>query len=283
LRAEQTFQRALTEFRFEYVIETWLLLLLSMPIKVIEPRRLYLEIAAQIRSLIENGEFPLTSRLPAERELAKEFGVSRPSVREALIALEVEGYVDVRPGSGVFVTRPKNPAPDYSRSEGPLEIIRARKVIEGEIAAEAAAHIRQKDVAVLGRSLLELERAAVAPDPSSCISADRSFHLYIAKKTRNNILLRIVTDLFDQRSSLLGEQFGAHFDNPKTWTAVIAEHRKIIRALAGRDSEQARKAMHSHLSRAHDRWARELENGKKSKVNSRARRIRFQKSHLRSR
>jgi GntR family transcriptional regulator, transcriptional repressor for pyruvate dehydrogenase complex len=283
LRAEQTFQRALTEFRFEYVIETWLLLLLSMPIKVIEPRRLYLEIAAQIRSLIENGEFPLTSRLPAERELAKEFGVSRPSVREALIALEVEGYVDVRPGSGVFVTRPKNPSPDYSRSEGPIEIIRARKVIEGEIAAEAAAHIRQKDVAVLGRSLLELERAAVAPDPSSCISADRSFHLYIAKKTRNNILLRIVTDLFDQRSSLLGEQFGAHFDNPKTWTAVIAEHRKIIRALAGHDSEQARKAMHSHLSRAHDRWARELENGKKSKVNSRARKSRFQKSHLRIR
>jgi hypothetical protein len=89
LRAEQTFQHAPTEFRFEYVIETWLLLLLSMPIKVIEPRRLYLEIAAQIRSLIENGEFPLTSRLPAERELAKEFGVSRPSVREALIALEL--------------------------------------------------------------------------------------------------------------------------------------------------------------------------------------------------
>ncbi len=214
-----------------------------MPIKVIEPRRLYLEIAGQIRSLIENGEFRVKSRLPAERELAKQFGVSRPSVREALIALEVEGYV---------VTTPKRPAPDYSRTEGPLEIMRARKVIEGEIAAEAAAHMRSKDITVLRRILLQLERAAAAPDPNSCIYADRSFHLYIARKIRNSMLLRIVTDLFDQRSTLLGKQFGAHFDNPKTWTAVIAEHRKIIEALAVRDPEQARKTMHSHLSRAHE-------------------------------
>ncbi len=249
LRRPQTFQHAPTEFRFEYVIETWLLLQLSMPIKVIEPRRLYLEIAGQIRSLIENGEFRVKSRLPAERELAKQFGVSRPSVREALIALEVEGYVDVRPGSGVFVTTPKRPAPDYSRTEGPLEIMRARKVIEGEIAAEAAAQMRPKDITVL-------------------------IHLYIARKIRNSMLLRIVTDLFDQRSTLLGKQFGAHFDNPKTWTAVIAEHRKIIEALAVGDPEQARKTMHSHLSRAHDRWAQQLENGKKFRMKSPSRKSR---------
>jgi DNA-binding FadR family transcriptional regulator len=240
----------------------------SMPIKVIEPRRLYLEIAGQIRLLIESGEFPFSSRLPAERELAKQFGVSRPSVREALIALEVEGYVDVRPGSGVFATQPKRPAPDYSHTEGPLEIMRARKVVEGEIAAEAAAHIRQKDIAVLRRMLSELEKASAAPEPTLCIFADRSFHLYLAKKVRNSVLLRIVTDLFDQRSSLLGKQFGAHFDNPKTWAAVIAEHRKIIEALAAHDPEHARKAMHSHLIRAHDRWAQQLENRRKSKIAS---------------
>ncbi|MBV9489116.1 MAG: FadR family transcriptional regulator, partial [Verrucomicrobia bacterium] len=64
-----------------------------MPIQVIEPRRLYVQIADQIRSLIKAGEFPPGSRLPAERELARRLGVSRPSVREALIALEVEGHV----------------------------------------------------------------------------------------------------------------------------------------------------------------------------------------------
>jgi DNA-binding GntR family transcriptional regulator len=139
-------------------------------------------------------------------------------------------------------------------------------VIEGEIAAEAATQMRSKDITVLRRILLELEQAAAAPDPNSCIYADRSFHLYIAKKIRNSMLLRIVTDLFDQRSTLLGKQFGAHFDNPKTWTAVIAEHRKIIEALAVRNPEQARKTMHSHLSRAHDRWAQQLENGRKSRM-----------------
>jgi GntR family transcriptional regulator, transcriptional repressor for pyruvate dehydrogenase complex len=256
-------------FSFEYPVREQLLLFPSMPIKIIEPRRLYLEIAGQIRSLIENGEFPLGSRLPAERELAKQFGVSRPSVREALIALEVEGYVDVRPGSGVFVTKPKRSAPDYSHIEGPLEIMRARKVVEGEIAAEAAAHLQHKDIAALRRTLSELERASAASDPTSCIFADRSFHLYLAKKVRNSILLRIVTDLFDQRSSLLGKQFGTHFDNPKTWTAVITEHGKIIEALAAHDSEQARKAMHSHLIRAHNRWAQQLENRQKSKVKRR--------------
>jgi GntR family transcriptional regulator, transcriptional repressor for pyruvate dehydrogenase complex len=228
-----------------------------MPIKIIEPRRLYLEIAGQIRSLIENREFPLGSRLPAERELAKQFGVSRPSVREALIALEVEGYVDVRPGSGVFVTVPKGPAPDYSQDEGPLEIIRTRSLIEGEIAAEAAGRIRQRDIIALKRILAKIENG----DQNTRIAADRSFHLYIARKLRNNVLLRIVTDLLDQRGSPLGMQFAAHFDNRKTWSGVIAEHRKIVEALASGNPDQARKAMHHHLVKAYERWARQLNSG----------------------
>jgi GntR family transcriptional repressor for pyruvate dehydrogenase complex len=83
-----------------------------MPIQPIEARRLYLQIADQVRSLIASGEFPVGSRLPAERELAKRFGVSRPTFREALIALEVEGYVDVRPGSGIIVTAQKRASSD---------------------------------------------------------------------------------------------------------------------------------------------------------------------------
>jgi len=74
-----------------------------MPIQAIEPRRLYRQIADQLRSLIHQGEYAVGSRLPAERDLALQLGVSRPSVREALIALEVEGLVDVRVGSGVLV------------------------------------------------------------------------------------------------------------------------------------------------------------------------------------
>src|SRR5271169_573577 len=118
-----------------------------MPIQVIEPRRLYLQIADQIRSMITVGEFPAGSRLPAERELAKRFGVSRPSLREALIALEVEGHVDVRPGSGIVVTTSHSAAPDCSGEEGPFEVWRARSVLEGSVAEEAARGMKSKDVA----------------------------------------------------------------------------------------------------------------------------------------
>src|SRR5207244_11594286 len=77
-----------------------------MPIHSIEPRRLYRQIADQIRTLIRSGEFSAGSRLPPERDLARQLGVSRPSVREALIALEVEGLVEVRIGSGNYVQNP---------------------------------------------------------------------------------------------------------------------------------------------------------------------------------
>ena len=77
-----------------------------MPFQRIEPRRLYRQIADQIRGLIRSGEFAAGARLPPERDLAKQLGVSRPSVREALIALEVEGLVEVRIGSGIYVLAP---------------------------------------------------------------------------------------------------------------------------------------------------------------------------------
>ena len=82
----------------------------AMPFQSIEPRRLYRQIADQIRTLIRSGEFPAGARLPPERDLAKQLGVSRPSVREALIALEVEGLVEVRIGSGIYVQAPGNAA-----------------------------------------------------------------------------------------------------------------------------------------------------------------------------
>ena len=233
--------------------------MLFMPIQPVEPRRLYLQIADQVRSLIAAGEFTPGSRLPAERELSKRFGVSRPSLREALIALEVQGYVDVRPGSGIVVTKPNSATPDGLGDEGPLEILRARSFIEGAIAAEAARDIKPKDVAALEQFLLVLEGEA-ADEPARVI-ADRQFHLYIAAKLGNKVLLRLVMGLLDQRDSPLAQQFATDFDSAKTWTAVSAEHRKVWSALAARDPDRARKAMRDHLLKAHNRWAHELDRG----------------------
>src|SRR5512132_3028456 len=118
-----------------------------MPFHSIEPRRLYRQIAEQIRALIQSGEFRAGSRLPPERDLARELGVSRPSVREALIALEVEGLVEVRIGSGIYVLGPaKPPAPDQEQAAGPFELLRARYVVESECAALAAKSARKGQV-----------------------------------------------------------------------------------------------------------------------------------------
>jgi DNA-binding FadR family transcriptional regulator len=230
-----------------------------MPIQPVEPRRLYLQIADQIRSLIGAGEFAPGSRLPAERELAKRFAVSRPSLREALIALEVQGYVDVRPGSGIVVTKANSAISDGLGDEGPLEILRARSLIEGTIAAEAAKNIKHKDVAALEQLLLTMEGEAV--DEPVRVIADRQFHIYIAAKLGNKVLLRLVMGLFDQRNRPLARQFATDFDNAKTWTAVSAEHRRIVSALAARNPERARKAMRDHLLKAHKRWAQDVERG----------------------
>src|ERR1044071_8733938 len=103
-----------------------------MPFQSIEPRRLYRQIADQIRTLIRSREFPAGTRLPPERDLARQLGVSRPSVREALIALEVEGLVEVPIGSGIYVLGPRNdgePATAVHAALGPFELLRARWVI----------------------------------------------------------------------------------------------------------------------------------------------------------
>src|SRR5205085_2057120 len=106
----------------------------SMPFQSIEPRRLYRQIADQIRGLIKGGEFPTGSRLPPERDLARQLGVSRPSVREALIALEVEGMVEVRIGSGIYVLAGTAPhaANGLVAPAGPVELLRPRHVLQSQ-------------------------------------------------------------------------------------------------------------------------------------------------------
>src|SRR4029079_6951833 len=111
-----------------------------VPLQAVEPRRLYRQIADQLAQLIASGEFPAGSRLPAERELAVSLGVSRTSVREAIISLEMSGLVDVRVGTGIFVTTPPEGASRASgdAGPGPFELLAARKLVEGEVAALAA-------------------------------------------------------------------------------------------------------------------------------------------------
>ena len=228
-----------------------------MAFRVIQPRRLYQEIALQVQANIEKGALPVGARLPSERELAEQLKVSRPSVREALIALEVEGVVEVRPGAGVFVCAPLRPFPSYASSEGPLEIMRARIAIEGETAAMAAKQMRDADIRELGRILETMDPHLHFQD--FYLPADRAFHLYIAEKAGNSVLVRIVAELFDARHSPLSLQFGKHFENAITRGQAVTEHKVVIEALSSRNPASAKKAMQRHLRSAHNRLTKQIE------------------------
>lgn len=224
-----------------------------MPLQTIEPRRLYRQIADQLRQLIERGEFEVGARLPPERDLAVQLGVSRPSVREALIALEVEGLVEVRMGSGIYV-RQAEPARErpVSSGEGPLETIRARQLIESELAALAAQRMKKPQVVGL-REAVELMEEEVA-DGQMPTRGDRLFHVRVAAAADNSVLLRVVSELYDERHNPLFETLGSHFENERSWRMAIAEHSAVVDAIAARSPDDARSAMNVHLGRSHDRF-----------------------------
>lgn len=226
-----------------------------MPLQTVEPQRLYRQIADQLRALIAKGEFAVGARLSAERDLAKQLGVSRPSVREALIALEVEGWVEVRTGSGVYVQdRAQRTAEPVAATEwGPLELIRARRVIEGETAAIAAAAGKRKDVDAMSRAI-ELMRE-MADRNVMPLEGDRAFHLAIVNASGNTVLVETVQNFWDSRKGPIFTRLGGYFENVPSWRSAIVEHEAIRDAVAARDAEGARAAMHAHMDKSHQRFS----------------------------
>jgi len=226
-----------------------------MPLSSIEPRRLYRQIADQIRTLIRSGEFVPGARLPPERDLARELGVSRPSVREALIALEVEGLVEVRIGSGIYVRKlPNGDAREADALAGPFELLRARYVIESECAALAAKSAKRSQLRSLEATLDEMHAELDAG--RSPLPADRQFHLSIAEATGNGALVHVTRLLWDERSGELYKKLEDHYDSPRLWRAAIGEHRAILNAVVDRDADAARAAMQRHLDQAYKRFSK---------------------------
>ncbi len=222
----------------------------------IELRRLYRQIADLLRARIRAGEYPLGSRLPPERDLALQLGVSRPTVREAVIALEVEGLVEVRMGSGIYVVghEPAGAARCVDAAFGPFEIIRARQVVECELAAIAARSRRRAGVA-RGLSEAVVQMEADLARGLMPIRGDRLFHLCVAEASDNGALLRVVTELYDERQNPLFERLGRHFEDGASWRIAVAEHRAVVAAVEAGDAVAARAAMHTHLELTHDRFA----------------------------
>jgi GntR family transcriptional regulator, transcriptional repressor for pyruvate dehydrogenase complex len=231
---------------------------MAFQFKPVESRRLYQQIADQIRDLIERGGFEVGTRLPPERDLAQQLGVSRPSLREALIALDVEGRVEVRSGSGVFVSAvPQDPVARRTEAwgESPSQLMEARSVIEGEVVILACARITE-ELLIRLRELLKGMEAEIERRHAR-VDLDRQFHLTIAEMAGNAVLTRLVGTLFDERHSPISAKISSRFENTRTWKAALMEHEAILKAVEARDPIAAQAAMRAHLKASAVRWVGE--------------------------
>ncbi|MBU2956039.1 FCD domain-containing protein [Paracoccus sp. 1_MG-2023] len=212
----------------------------------VTPQRRYQDVAAELRDLIRAEGFRPGDRLLTERQIALRLDVGRSLVRDAIIMLEVEGLVQVRQGSGIYLMEPAAPATVSVDDIGPFELLEARMVIESAVAGLAAATVTKADITAM-RDALDQERRNIEGG-SDDYSGDRRFHLLIAEATQNGVLVGTVTDLWDRRrgSRMWAQLHSRIFDHAyrNRW---LDDHQEILDALRARDSMRARKAMSDHI------------------------------------
>jgi GntR family hexuronate regulon transcriptional repressor len=216
-----------------------------------DSRKLYQQVASTIMAAITAGNYKPGERLPSERDLAVAFKVSRPTIREAMIALEIRGLAESRHGSGIYVS--DNPAAQVPAGDldiGAFELTEARRLFEGEAAALAASTITDEQLQELEAIIAEMVDENARKQKGEI--ADRSFHVTIARATRNTAITTVIENLWDMRyksplCAYMLERARRVGVQPR-----ISEHRKILAALRKHDSKGARKAMRDHLARVID-------------------------------
>jgi GntR family uxuAB operon transcriptional repressor len=223
-----------------------------MDLPNLKAERLYQKISTLLIGLIKDGTFGQGVALPAERELAKQLGVGRSSVREALIAMEIAGWVEIRTGTGVFVrqpdeTRVETAAPDAEFSAA--DLLAARAVIEGEIAALAAKNGTEVQREALARNISMLEAQSV--NNAAFLDEDKRFHLLISEMTGNAVLTEVMTVLWNKRYSPMFTHLETFYADKHIPAAMNADHRRIGEAILKRDARAAKNAMRAHLRHVH--------------------------------
>lgn len=208
-------------------------------------KRLFQSVAEQIAELIDEGAYPPGTRLPGERELAEKLGVSRVTIREAEIALQAVGRLEIKTGSGVYVSETKPQHSDALPKASAFEVTEARLLVESEAAALAAHNISDEAIARL-EALVEKMSST---DEEAANEADEQFHLTIAEASNNSAMVHTIQSLWRMREEIP--------DVKATYEAVCvhdadsrtAEHRAIFEALKARDPGAARNAMREHFHR----------------------------------
>lgn len=216
-----------------------------------DTRKLYRQVADSIMASIKTGDYKPGARLPSERDLAVAYKVSRPTVREAMIALEIRGLVESRHGSGIYIT--EHPPAQMGADDldiGAFELTEARRLFEGEAAALAATTITAEQLAELETIIADMIKENNRKQTGEM--ADRRFHVAIARATRNTAITTVIENLWDIRYK---SPLCRHMLERARSVGVqprISEHRRIFAALKKHDPKAARAAMRDHLARVID-------------------------------
>ena len=219
----------------------------------VKTKKVYMKIVEQVRDLIKEGRLKPGDKLPPEQVLAEKFGTSRPSVREALSALEILGITESRGGKGNFIKNNfhfplyEQKLRELEEEESPFELLEARKAVEIEIAELACKKATLEDIEAISKSLNEM-KGAVSNIPRM-MELDGEFHLNIARAAHNNLLFSMMTYL----SNLLKEKLWVNMKE-KAWNLpgipqkYLKEHTEIFNAIKNKDSKNARKQVYHHLA-----------------------------------
>jgi len=214
--------------------------------------RLYRQVADAIAEGIYSGKYKVGTRMPTERDLAEQFSLGRPVIREALIALELFGMVSIRHGAGIYVQPWQNQSLKvniFDRGVNPFGILDARLIIECEVSAAAA-------VIISDRELLELQGILQSMkdsyrDLERYVVHDREFHTAIARAGRNSVLISVVDCLWALHTTgRHWRELSSYMPREKLHGERLDEHLAIYNALERRDPEGVRAAMETHLKRA---------------------------------
>lgn len=219
-----------------------------MELQAIKTSRLYVQVAEQLSKLVNDGVIKAGERLPSERDLAEKLNVSRPTIREAMIALELSGVIEIKTGSGIFVTQKKPRLTIDDKGIGPFEILEIRQIIEAEACALAAKKITKQQISELKKAIVEMEEEELRPDHSE--KADWKFHNIIANATQNSAISTVINWLWELRSqSDLSAAFAARLRQQGVHPS-IKDHKDIVAALENGNPTEARAAMKKHIKNA---------------------------------
>lgn len=203
-------------------------------------------IASELRRGIINGEILVSEKLPAERELAEKFRVSRGTVRSALSKLEKEKFIEIKPGSGAFVIYETSTIPvSEVKNANPLELIDARFALEPHICRLAVLHGKKEQFQKL-ETLVEAMAKSVK-DPTQFASADTAFHQVLADCTGNNLLIWIINQINSVRGQDEWTKARHLTLNDNIIRTYNIQHNQILLAIKSREPEKAASFMKEHL------------------------------------